>query len=208
MREILITVAVMVVCIVVIAVSQFLGQADTATEISATSAEAAVVAEASTDGTEDSAAEAGTEAGTEVREREAIADTESAEAGITETTETAMAENTEEVITTESGLQYVDLVEGTGATPVTGNTVQVHYTGTLENGAVFDSSRDRDRPFSFRIGVGQVIKGWDEGVGTMKVGGRRKLIIPSELGYGARGAGGVIPPNATLTFDVELLRIQ
>ena len=114
---------------------------------------------------------------------------------------------TENTITTESGLQYVELVEGTGASPQTGQNVTVHYTGTLENGAKFDSSRDRNRPFSFKIGVGQVIKGWDEGVATMKVGGRRKLIIPSELGYGARGAGGVIPPNATLIFDVELLSI-
>lgn len=124
----------------------------------------------------------------------------------------AMAEKQEETdmenaTTTDSGLQYVDIVEGTGATPQKGQTVTVHYTGTLEDGTKFDSSRDRNSPFSFKIGVGQVIQGWDEGVGSMKVGGRRKLIIPSELGYGARGAGGVIPPNATLLFDVELLRI-
>lgn len=115
--------------------------------------------------------------------------------------------NMEDVVTTDSGLQYVDIVEGVGATPNTGDTVVVHYTGTLENGNKFDSSRDRGQPFSFKVGVGQVIKGWDEGVGSMKVGGRRKLIIPPDLGYGARGAGGVIPPNATLIFDVELLRI-
>jgi FKBP-type peptidyl-prolyl cis-trans isomerase len=123
--------------------------------------------------------------------------------------ETPMADDmTEEtLITTDSGLQYVDLVEGTGAMPQSGQRVTVHYTGTLEDGTQFDSSRDRGRPFTFQIGVGQVIKGWDEGVSTMRVGGQRKLVIPSELGYGSRGAGGVIPPNATLIFDVELLRI-
>ncbi|NOS85848.1 MAG: FKBP-type peptidyl-prolyl cis-trans isomerase [Ignavibacteria bacterium] len=110
--------------------------------------------------------------------------------------------------TTPSGLKYVDEVEGTGESPSTGQKVTVHYTGTLESGKKFDSSKDRDEPFSFTIGVGQVIKGWDEGVATMKVGGKRKLIIPSDLGYGPRGAGGVIPPNATLLFDVELISIK
>lgn len=107
---------------------------------------------------------------------------------------------------TASGLKYVDLQVGEGPMPQKGQTVTVHYTGTLEDGTPFDSSRDRG-PFQFRIGVGQVIKGWDEGVSTMKVGGRRQLIIPPDLGYGARGAGGVIPPNATLVFDVELLGV-
>ncbi len=117
---------------------------------------------------------------------------------------TDMADN---MTTTESGLMYEDLELGTGALPTPGQAVTVHYIGTLENGEKFDSSRDRNRPFSFTIGVGQVIKGWDEGVATMRVGGRRKLVIPPELGYGARGAGGVIPPNATLIFDVELIRV-
>ena len=108
---------------------------------------------------------------------------------------------------TPSGLEYVDTVVGTGASPQKGKTVSVHYTGRLTNGTKFDSSVDRGQPFSFTIGVGQVIKGWDEGVMDMKIGGKRTLTIPPELGYGARGAGAVIPPNATLVFDVELLGV-
>ena len=111
-------------------------------------------------------------------------------------------------ITTSSGLQYIDQVVGTGDTATAGQTVSVHYTGWLTNGKKFDSSVDRGQPFSFRLGIGQVIKGWDEGVQGMKIGGKRKLTIPSNLGYGARGAGGLIPPHATLVFDVELLGVQ
>ena len=111
-------------------------------------------------------------------------------------------------VTTSSGLKYVDQVVGTGDAAVAGKTASVHYTGWLENGKKFDSSVDRGQPFSFPLGAGRVIKGWDEGVQGMKVGGKRKLTIPSELGYGPRGAGGVIPPNATLIFDVELVGVR
>ncbi len=112
-----------------------------------------------------------------------------------------------EEIVTSSGLQYIDQVVGTGEVAKAGQTVSVHYTGWLTNGTKFDSSVDRGQPFSFPLGAGRVIKGWDEGVQGMKVGGKRKLTIPANLGYGPRGAGGVIPPNATLVFDVELLGV-
>ncbi|NET10401.1 MAG: FKBP-type peptidyl-prolyl cis-trans isomerase [Merismopedia sp. SIO2A8] len=185
MREILISVTVMVVCVTVIVVSQFMNQPDGAiadsTPTGTDASSPAIVASAPTD---------------------------------TDTNETTTEENTvsdsanAETVTTDSGLQYIDLVEGDGASPSRGQRVVVHYTGTLENGQKFDSSRDRNQPFTFTIGIGQVIKGWDEGVMSMKVGGRRQLTIPPDLGYGAAGAGGVIPPNATLIFDVELLNIQ
>ncbi|MBC7500001.1 MAG: FKBP-type peptidyl-prolyl cis-trans isomerase [Herminiimonas sp.] len=114
--------------------------------------------------------------------------------------------------TTPSGLQYEEVNVGTGAEAKAGNHVSVHYTGWLRNddgsaGTKFDSSKDRNDPFEFGLGAGQVIKGWDEGVQGMKIGGIRKLIIPASLGYGARGAGGAIPPNATLIFEVELLGV-
>lgn len=113
-----------------------------------------------------------------------------------------------EVVTTPSGLKYKDKVVGKGAAPRPGQKVFVHYTGWLTNGQKFDSSRDRGQPFDFTLGAGQVIKGWDEGVASMKVGGRRELTVPPHLGYGARGFPGAIPPNSTLIFDVELLGIQ
>jgi FKBP-type peptidyl-prolyl cis-trans isomerase FkpA len=115
----------------------------------------------------------------------------------------------EKTVKTDSGLEYVDQKEGTGEAAKAGNTVSVHYTGTLkDNGKKFDSSLDRGEPFKFKLGAGMVIKGWDEGVAGMKVGGKRKLIIPAKLGYGERGAGNVIPPNADLVFEVELLKIE
>ncbi len=111
-------------------------------------------------------------------------------------------------VTTADGLKYWDTKVGTGATATAGHKVKVHYTGWLTNGKKFDSSVDRGQPFEFQLGAGQVIKGWDEGVAGMKVGGKRRLEIPPALGYGSQGAGGVIPPNATLLFDVELLDVK
>lgn len=184
MREILISFGVMLACIVFLVVAQITNRGSEAIAaptqgISAKDAQPTVL----------------------------IAQTPDAGADDLMLDDTQTPEPSENVVTTDSGLKYVDLVEGTGATPQAGQTVVVHYTGTLEDGTKFDSSRDRNRPFSFRLGAGQVIRGWDEGISTMKVGGQRRLIIPPDLGYGARGAGGVIPPNATLIFDVELLRI-
>ena len=145
----------------------------------------------------------------EFSRRGALAAALAATAGVLALPESADAQN---VVTTPSGLKYIDIAVGTGASPKTGQTCVMHYTGWLykdgKKGAKFDSSVDRGAPFEFKIGVHQVIAGWDEGVATMKVGGKRTLIIPPALGYGAAGAGGVIPPNATLLFDVELLAIK
>jgi len=131
--------------------------------------------------------------------------------GILSMTDDASAQSAKPV-TTSSGLQMIDTQAGTGASPKAGQTAVVHYTGYLNDngkkGKKFDSSVDRGSPFEFPVGQGRVIKGWDEGVASMKVGGKRTLIIPPDLGYGARGAGGVIPPNATLIFDVELLGVK
>lgn len=112
------------------------------------------------------------------------------------------------MITTKSGLMYEEKIIGDGKQAKSGDSVSVHYTGWLEDGTKFDSSKDRNQVFRFNLGAGMVIKGWDEGVAGMKIGGTRKLTIPSELGYGSRGAGRVIPPNATLIFEIELLAVN
>lgn len=179
MKEILISLGVMVACVVLLVVSQF-----TLNRSDATAANLPT---------------------TEPIERlnEVIATPLIAE--VPTSNPTKKVEASQNYVTTPSGLKYLDLAEGSGDTPQTGQTVSVHYTGTLEDGSKFDSSRDRGQPFQFKLGAGQVIKGWDEGIASMKVGGRRQLVIPPELGYGTRGIG-PIPPNSTLIFDVELLK--
>jgi peptidylprolyl isomerase len=140
-------------------------------------------------------------------EEAASQEAETASSTETETTTTEIAGD-EEMLTTASGLQYTIVEEGTGEAAEAGDMVQVHYTGTLEDGTKFDSSHDRGQPFEFVLGRGQVIPGWDEGIALLKEGGKARLVIPPELGYGERGAGGVIPPNATLIFDVELVSTE
>jgi len=126
--------------------------------------------------------------------------------GVLSTTQGATV--SDKTTTTASGLKYEDIKQGTGEVATSGKTVSVHYTGWLTDGKKFDSSKDRGQPFEFPLGGGRVIKGWDEGVQGMKVGGVRKLTIPSSLAYGSRGAGGAIPPDATLVFEVELLKVR
>jgi peptidylprolyl isomerase len=179
MREVLISFGIMLACVLVLVVAQFTGSNATA-EADNLPKQSMV---------------------------DMVADVVIAEAAKL-TPQTSETKKMSEVVTTPSGLKYEVITAGTGATPKAGQTVIVHYTGTLDDGTKFDSSRDRNEPFQFKLGAGQVIKGWDEGLATMKVGDRRNLILPPELGYGARGAGGVIPPNATLIFDVELLGIK
>lgn len=180
MREILISLGVMVACVVVLVVSQFTMNRSTATAVNLPTTEPI-------------------EQLNEVVAKPLIAEVP------TPTTTAKKVEASANYVTTPSGLKYLDMVEGSGDLPQAQQTVTVHYTGTLEDGSKFDSSRDRGTPFKFKLGAGQVIKGWDEGIASMKVGGRRQLVIPPELGYGSRGIG-PIPPNSTLIFDVELLK--
>jgi peptidylprolyl isomerase len=179
-REILISLGVMVACVVLIVISQFTTNRSMATAASLPTTEPV-------------------ESLNEVIAQPLVAEVPAP------TTTAKKVEASQNYVTTPSGLKYLDMVEGSGEVPTSGQTVTVHYTGTLEDGSKFDSSRDRGTPFKFKLGGGQVIKGWDEGIASMKVGGRRQLIIPPELGYGPRGIG-PIPPNSTLIFDVELLK--
>lgn len=205
MREILISIGVMAICCVVLIAAQLLGDRQPAIADTRPDQPSIVQPEVASPSPSNLAETPDTPAATTESVTSAQAPKEATTAN--PPSEQPMTPETA-IVTLPSGLQYEDLQIGDGPSPQTGDRVTVHYTGTLANGQQFDSSRDRGRPFQFKLGVGQVIKGWDEGVASMKVGGRRKLIIPADLGYGERGAGGVIPPNATLIFDVELLGIN
>lgn len=204
MREILISLGVMVACCLFLVVAQITG-----------SRQEAIAASLPTSRSSPAAMTTPVELSAELSAPEnpilaapiLVASADTSGSAAEENANVSDAESDLKYTETESGLKYTDVEVGTGATPQSGQTVVVHYTGTLTDGTKFDSSRDRNSPFSFKIGTGQVIRGWDEGLSTMRVGGQRQLIIPPDLGYGARGAGGVIPANATLLFDVELLRI-
>ncbi|UZQ53830.1 FKBP-type peptidyl-prolyl cis-trans isomerase [Trichothermofontia sichuanensis B231] len=206
MREILISIGVMVICCVVLITAQLVGDRKSAMADPAPNSPLPT-ATISTPVTSDGSADAALTIAQASKEATAVNPSETVSPSGDEPV-TAANPEANAIVTLPSGLQYEDLRVGDGPSPQPGDRVTVHYTGTLTNGKQFDSSRDRGRPFQFTIGVGQVIKGWDEGVASMKVGGRRKLIIPSELGYGSRGAGGVIPPDATLVFDIELLAVN
>ncbi len=160
------------------------------------------------DSTPASATRSGTASGTTASTTTTTSTTTAIESGMSAKAQTEVPPAASQEVTMPSGLKYQDVVVGTGAEATAGRTVSVHYTGWLTNGTKFDSSVDRGQPFQFSLGAGQVIRGWDEGVAGMKVGGKRKLTIPPDLGYGARGAGGLIPPDATLVFDVELLGVN
>lgn len=218
MRDILISFGVMAACLVVLVALQFTGA--TPAQADNTQAPTEMAAEVETEPAKPAGlanrlmADAASLSGVPQFDQ-AIAsaadlvleDTPDADSIAGEDTDMTDSNAASSEVITASGLRYEDEVVGTGASPEAGQKVTVHYTGYLTDGTKFDSSRDRNRPFQFTIGRRQVIAGWDEGVASMRVGGQRKLTIPPELGYGDRGAGGVIPPNATLVFDVELISI-
>ena len=200
MRDILISSAVCVACLVVALVSQIVAPSTVIAAAPTTVAQASVAQTADI--------QASTAMELDPDETNPILFAMAPESNQADASALGGAMSADKPQITASGLRITDLEVGTGAEASAGQTVVVHYRGTLEDGSQFDASYDRGTPFSFPLGAGRVIKGWDEGVQGMKVGGKRKLVIPPELGYGTRGAGGVIPPNATLIFEVELLEVK